>query len=135
MQVGKQVIDLIIIENHVERRHCATAHLDRLAYMFIGSRQPIGKIVFLEDPHQRRSLQRFFLVSVMTDRTVRLEDLASAPLLSGELMARARGIVMTADGDKKQKAKYRERKKWRDSFQAPILSSFVETQHRCVLAD
>src|SRR6185312_6943471 len=118
VQERQQIVDLLIVQHQVERRHVAAAHLNGLAHVLVSGGHPAGQVVLAEDPDQRRALQRLFFVSVMAKLTVGLKDHASTVLggSKGALLARAAGLAPNAN---KQNKSCQE--KWEQASQSPII--------------
>jgi hypothetical protein len=103
MQEREQVVDLLVAQYHVKRRHVAAAHFDSLAYVLVICGNAAGKIVFAEDSNQRRPLQRLLFIGVVAERAIRLKDHASAVLGRRESALRARPAGFASNADEQCK--------------------------------
>jgi len=81
MQERDYVADLVLIEHSIERRHITPAEQNRIVHMLIGRRHSAWQVMLAKDSDQRWSLQRFFLVRVVTDRAVGEKDIVTTLLL------------------------------------------------------
>lgn len=84
MQVGDQVIDLPLLQGHIEGRHHIAPQQDGLADPLVGRRTAAAGQVFFVEMRQARPLKRLVLVSVVADRAICLKYLLPPPLLRGE---------------------------------------------------
>ncbi len=82
VQVRHQIIDLIVGQHEIEGGHVAPPQHNRLPHPRVCRRAPAAGKVLLVHMDERRTLQSLVLVSAMTNRTVRLINLAP-PFFTG----------------------------------------------------
>jgi hypothetical protein len=91
MQEGHQVVELPLVENHVERRHVAASCQNSVADVLVGCRHSAWEGLLSEHANERRTLQGLFLVGVVADGATRLVDFTSVLLLNTQRATRCRG--------------------------------------------
>jgi hypothetical protein len=96
VQVGQQIVDLLIIQERVESRHVPTTQLNGVPHVPIGCGHSTGKFLLAEHAYEWRTLERLVLVRVVTQRTICLEQRSSAPLLRIQRAISGGGVRITA---------------------------------------
>jgi|SRR5579864_4104210 len=95
VQVGDHVVELVVIEDLIERRHVFAAADDGAAHVLIGRRHTAREILLLEEMLESRPITRSSGQSVVASRAVGFEH-ALAVSFSRSKLARGAACARTA---------------------------------------
>lgn len=90
MQIGQQIVQLLVVENARKRGHHVLAVENSATDLRIRCRSTAGKMRLMKQPPQTGPHQFLIAVGIVTGRTIALEDRLSLNLFRRQLAGRFR---------------------------------------------
>lgn len=90
MQISQQIRCLLLTQSIAQRRHQVAPMLNGVRHPLIIRRSPTRQVRLLENPNQRRPMQRLVHAVVMAPRTFTAVHSAASTLLLRQLFERLR---------------------------------------------